>query len=244
VTGIEGYRKRLAVDVPEHWCRTIVLDDLQGIQRIDETVAAVLVESVPSLAGVQLPSPAWLAAVQQRCLEVGALFVFDEVQGGVGRLGRWFGHEALGVTPDIVTLAKSLGGGFPVGAMVTTPAIADWIGFGELGTTFGGGPMACAMVEAVHRIIVRDGLMERVGVLFEQVSSALGPLDGVQVRGRGALIGIQTALPAKELRRRLLEHDILVGVSGHAHTARLLLPYVVSDDELQRLFDVFPEVLP
>lgn len=129
VTGLGGYRSRVAVDVPDTWRGTLRFDDLDHVREgIPDDTAAVLVESVPSLGGVYLPSAPWLQAVMARAREVGALVIFDEVQGGVGRLGRWFGHEFLGVQPDLVTLAKSLGSGFPVGAMVATPALADWVG--------------------------------------------------------------------------------------------------------------------
>lgn len=243
VTGLPAYRKRVPLKVPEHWNRTIRLDDPAAIEAIDEQVAGVLIESVPSLAGIRVPDLGWLRAIERRCREVGALFLFDEVQGGVGRLGRWYAHEAFGVRPDMVTLAKSLGGGFPVAALVVTPEVASKVTYSELGTTFGGGPMACAMVEAVRRIVVRDGLMERVSALFAQVQGGLAGLAGVEVRGMGALIGVQTPLPAGELLKRLLEHDILVGTSGEPHTARLLLPYVLSDEQLERFLVAMPKVL-
>jgi acetylornithine/N-succinyldiaminopimelate aminotransferase len=243
VTGLPAYRKRVPLKVPEHWSRLIKLDDPAAFEAIDDSVAGVLIESIPSLAGIRVPDRAWLQAVEARCREVGALFLFDEVQGGIGRLGRWYAHEVFGLKPDMVTLAKSLGGGFPVSAMVVTPEVASKVTYSELGTTFGGGPMACAMVEAVRRIVVRDGLMDRVVALFERVQSGLAGLPGVEVRGMGALIGVQTPLPAAELLRRLLEHDILVGTSGEPHTVRLLLPYVVSDEEIDRFLVAMPKVL-
>lgn len=242
-TGIQGYRNRLSVKVPEHWSRRLPFNDMDAIASIvDEEVAAVIIESVPSIGGVHLPDPAWLRALVDRTHGVGALFIFDEVQGGIGRLGTWFGHERFGIAPDMVTLAKSLGGGFPVGAMVCTEAVAEHAGYSELGTTFGGGPMAAVMVRTVAEIIARDGLMERVGEIFERVHRGLADLPDVEVRGAGCLIGLQTPMPAKDLRTTLIGHDILIGVSGHAHTARLLPPYTVSDDELDRFVAVMHEV--
>lgn len=240
-TGIAGYRARLSVQVPAHWSKTIPFG-AEDLSIIDETVAAVMIESVPSLGGVFMPPEGWYNAIQARCAEVGALLIVDEVQGGVGRLGTWFGHETLGLKPDMVTLAKSLGCGFPVGALVTTEALGEWIGFGELGTTFGGGPMACAMVEAVSKIVHRDGLMERNLEIFERVSSGLAGLDGVIVRGQGALIGIETPMTAKDLRAKLLTKDMIIGVSGHSHTARLLPPYVLTDAEIDRFIAAMREV--
>jgi acetylornithine/succinyldiaminopimelate/putrescine aminotransferase len=241
LTGLEGYRRKVPLNVPDHWLRTIALgqDDLDAI---DGSVAAVMIESVVSLGGVYLPQPGWLARVEARCREVGALLILDEVQGGVGRLGTWFAHETLGCTPDLVTLAKSLGGGFPVGATVVTKALGDQLKGGDLGTTFGGGPMACAMVETVAKIVRRDGLMDRVLAIEARVRAGLADVAGVQVRGRGALLGVETSRPAAEVQARLLDHDILVGTSSHPRTLRLLPSYTVSDAEIDRFVGVFRQV--
>lgn len=243
VTGLAGYRSRVPVEIPEAWSCTLPFgaDDLSVV---DETVAAVLVESVPSLGGIYLPPPGWLERVQARCREVGALFVLDEVQGGVGRLGRWWGHAALGSsTPDIVTLAKSLGGGFPVAAMVTTREIGSKVTYSELGTTFGGGPMACAMVETVAKVVREEGLLDRVLAIEARIREGLAGLSGVQVRGRGALLGVQTPKPAKDVRDALLDRDILVGTSGQSHTLRLLPAYVTPDAAIDRFVEAIGEVL-
>lgn len=244
VTGLGGYRGRVPLDVPEDWGRTLPFGDEDAIPEVvDDTVAAVLLESVPSLAGVQLPPPGFYEAVAARCREVGALLILDEVQGGVGRLGTWFGHQSLGVAPDMVTLAKSLGGGFPVGAMVATAAIGEQVGHGELGTTFGGGPMACAMVETVRSVIDRDGLMARVLDLEARVREALAPLEGVEVTGKGALLGVRTPRKAAEVRDALLERDLLVGTSADPHGLRLLPAYVTPFEDVDRFAEALGEVL-
>jgi len=232
VTGLDGYQRRLSVAPPQPWHRTIRFGSESDLQLIDEQVAAVLCESVPSIAGVLMPPDGWYENLEARCREVGALLIFDEVQGGVGRTGRWFAHELFDVKPDLVTLAKALGGGFPVGAVAGTRDLAEWVSPGELGTTFGGGPMACAMVQTVAEVVHRDDLMARNREIFSRIHSALADIDAVHVRGAGSLIGIETALPAAELRARLLERDIIVGSSGSPNTIRLLPPYVLSDEEL------------
>ena len=231
-TGLPGYRQRLSVDVPAPWHRTIEFGSYDDLDLIDETVAAVLCESIPSIAGVLMPPPGWYPRLAARCKQVGALLIFDEVQGGVGRTGHWFAHDLLGVEPDLVTLAKGLGGGFPVGAVLGTEALARWVQPGEIGTTFGGGPMACAMVCAVAEVIERDQLMRRNVAIFARIKSSLELLPGVTVRGAGTLIGVETPLPASELRTALLERNVLVGSSGEPNTVRLLPPYVLTDDEL------------
>lgn len=243
VTGLGGYRKRLGAKAPESWARFIRLNDPAAVDAIDETVAGVLLESVPSLGGVHMPDPAWLQAIEARCRAVGALLLFDEVQGGIGRLGTWYAHERFQIRPDVVTLAKSLGGGFPVGAMVVTPAIGAWAKDGELGTTFGGGPMACAMVETVARVIRRDGLMARAEEIFARVAEGLADIEGVEVRGAGCLIGVQTPRPASQVRDALLVYDVLVGTSSHPYSLRLLPSYTLSWEALDRFIQAFHEVM-
>jgi len=243
VTGLPFYRGLVpeALEVPEHWHRTIRYGNFDDLQKIDHTCAAMLAESVPSLGGVQMPVDGWYEALQARCREVGALFIMDEVQGGVGRLGTWFAHQKFGVQPDMVTLAKSVAGGYPVGIMLSTEAVGAKVTYGELGTTYGGGPVACAMVAKVAEIIHRDNLMERVGQIYARLAEKLAR-PGVEVRGAGCLIGVQTPITAKELRAALLEKDIILGVSGDPYTARLLLPYTVSDAEIDRFAAAFHEV--
>ncbi len=242
VTGLESYRKKVPMEVPADWQRTFDLgaEDLSGI---DESIAAVLIESVPSLGGVHMPPDGWLAAVQARCRAVGALFVMDEVQGGVGRLGRWYAHELFGVQPDMVTLAKSLGGGFPVSAMVATAAVGDALRGGDLGTTFGGGPMACVMVETTAKIIRRDGLMDRVLHNEQRIRAGLARHEGVSVRGRGALLAVVTPRRASEVQAALLARNVMVGSSGDPMAMRLLPPYTLTDAEVDVFLAAMHEVL-
>jgi len=243
VTGLDSYQRRLSVATPQSWHRTIRFGSEPDLQLIDDQVAAVLCESIPSIAGVLMPPDGWYQALEARCREVGALLVFDEVQGGVGRTGQWFAHELFAVRPDLVTLAKALGGGFPVGAVLGTRELAEWVSPGELGTTFGGGPMACAMVQTVAKVVHRDDLMTRNREIFARTHAALADIESVSVRGAGCLIGVETALPAAELRSRLLERDVIVGSSGASNTIRLLPPYVLSDEELDIGLRAIREVL-
>ena len=243
VTGLPSYQQRLSIKPDKTRHKTIRYGVIEDLIHIDSDTACVMAESVPSLAGVHMPAEGYYAALQQRCRAVGAMLIFDEVQGGVGRLGRWYAHELFGVQPDLVTLAKSLGGGFPVGALVTTAAVGEWITYGELGTTFGGGPMACAMVRATAEVIRRDGLLQRVEAIFAKLAELLSTTPDLELRGAGCLIGIETALPARRLRELMLERDILVGLSGHARTIRLLPSYITTDQELLRFSTQLAEVL-
>jgi acetylornithine/N-succinyldiaminopimelate aminotransferase len=252
-TGLPGYRARITQPPTADEVQTIRFGEVDDLEQIDDGVAAVLCESVPSLAGVYMPPEGYYPALAARCREVGALLIFDEVQGGVGRLGRWFAHQRFGVEPELVTLAKSLAGGFPAGALLCAESVAEQVGFGELGTTFGGGPLACVMIETVARVIREEGLLERVPAIEGRlraglVDAGLAAADGqndatVELRGAGCLLGLQTPLPAKELRDRLLARDILVGSAVQPQTVRLLPPYILTDDEIERFVSTLAAIL-
>ena len=241
-TGLASYRKRLSLPPNEADNAFIRYGNLSDLASIDDSVAAVICESVPSLAGVLMPPEAYYPAIASRCQQGGAVLIFDEVQGGIGRLGQWFAHQRFGVTPDIVTLAKSIAGGYPVGAMLTTSAIGEWIEHGELGTTFGGGPVACRMAATVAEVIQDEALSDRATQIFEQITSGLSKIADLQVRGAGCLIGIESKKPAKELRDLLLRHDILVGLSAHPNTVRLLPAYVLDSAEIDRFLAAMAEI--
>lgn len=241
-TGLPAYQRRLSLPPDAELHRFIRFGDVGDLARIDDSVAAVICESVPSLGGVYMPPEGYYPALEARCREVGAFLIFDEVQGGVGRLGRWFAHEKFGVRPDMVTLAKSLGGGYPVGAMVATAPIGSAMTAGEVGTTFGGGPTACRMVATVHKVVYRDNLMGRTQAIFDRVSQGLAGVDGVVVRGAGCLIGVQTPRPAADVQKALLARGVMVGTSNQPHTVRLLPPYTLADDEVDTFVRIFREV--
>jgi acetylornithine/N-succinyldiaminopimelate aminotransferase len=177
----------------------------------------------------------YLAALRKRCDEVGALLIFDEVQIGVGRSGWPFAANMYGVTPDMITTAKALGNGFPCGALLMAPAVTASIKLEGLGTTFGGGPMACAVIEAVIDAIEHEGLLENVrrvsALLREQCN--VGPVVGHQ--GAGFLHGLRVSRPAKEIQAALLDRNILTGTSGDPHIVRLLPPYTLAAEHVDLL---------
>ncbi|MCA9664899.1 MAG: aspartate aminotransferase family protein [Myxococcales bacterium] len=242
-TALSGYSQRLSVPRVADAYGTLRFGALEDVERIDDSVACVLCESVPSLAGVLMPPDGYYPALEARCREAGALLVFDEVQGGIGRLGRWFAHELFGVKPDMVTLAKSIAGGYPAGALLVSGELGARVKHGELGTTFGGGPLACAMIETVARVIDEQGLLARVEAIFAGLREHVGSIDGVTLSGAGCLVGLRTPLPAAQLRARLLEHQVLVGTSAEPQTARLLPPYVLEDAHIARFAEALRHVL-
>jgi acetylornithine/N-succinyldiaminopimelate aminotransferase len=211
-------------------------------QRIGADTAALIVEPVQGMAGaLDLPA-AFLDAARRATRKAGALLIFDEVQCGMGRTGRPFAADYYGVTPDIITTAKGLAGGFPAGAVITTHEIASALKVGELGTTFGGGPMACAAIEAVLAAIRDEGLLERVRSLSARIRETclVGPVTAIQ--GAGFLLGLVCSRPAREIQAELLEHDILAGTSADSRVLRLLPPLTLEPEHVARLAAALAEI--
>lgn len=202
---------------------------------IDRDTAAVIVEPVQGVGGAFDVGKPMLEALRRRCDETGALLIFDEVQCGMGRTGAPFGANYHGVTPDMLTAAKALGNGFPVSALMLGRRVAGQIKYDDMGTTFGGGPMACAAVEAVLEVIESEALLANV----RQVSAYLrahcevGPVIGVQ--GAGLLLGLKTSRPAKEVQSELMRQGILAGTSADPNVLRLLPAYIVNEGHVDQL---------
>ena len=203
-------------------------DATAAASAVTAATACVIVEPVQGLAGAYPVATEVLGALRRRCTEVGALLIFDEVQCGVGRTGEPFAANRIGVTPDLLTTAKALGAGFPVSALLMSPAIADQLRLDDLGTTFGGGPLAAAVVETVIDVIESEGLLANVrdvaGYLGQHC--VRGPVTGHQ--GAGFLMGLRTTRPAKQIQAELLASDILVGTAADPHILRLLPPYTLT----------------
>jgi acetylornithine/succinyldiaminopimelate/putrescine aminotransferase len=176
-----------------------------------------------------------LQALRRRCDETGAILIFDEVQCGVGRSGAPFAANHFGVTPDIITAAKALGNGFPVSALLLSHAIAARLKYDDMGTTFGGGPMACAVAEAVIDTIETESLLANVRQVSDYIryNCVVGPIEGVQ--GAGFLLGLKTSRPAKEVQAALLEKNILTGTSADPHILRLLPAYILNEGHVDQL---------
>ncbi len=212
------------------------------LSTITEQTAAVIVEPVQGLAGAYDLGRDFLQALRQRCDKTGALLIFDEVQCGMGRCGEPFAANLYGVTPDMITTAKALGSGFPCAALLMSPAVAGHLKVGDLGTTFGGGPLACAIIEAVVDAIESENLLanvRRVSTLIRE-RCVIGPVTDVQ--GAGFLLGLRTSRPAKEVQQALLKRDILAGTSSDPHILRLLPPYILGEEHVELLRQALAEV--
>ncbi|MFI4890965.1 MAG: aspartate aminotransferase family protein [Steroidobacterales bacterium] len=213
-------------------------------QFIDRNTAAVIVEPVQGVGGAYEIGRPMLQALRQRCDDTGAILIFDEVQCGVGRTGAPFGANYYDVTPDMITTAKALGNGFPVSALMLSRRLAGQLRIDDMGTTFGGGPMACAIAEAVIDTIESESLLANV----RQVSTYLrahclvGPVTGIQ--GAGFLLGLKTSRPAKEVQAALLAKNILTGTSADPHVLRLLPAYIMNEGHVDQLVDALAQVNP
>jgi acetylornithine/N-succinyldiaminopimelate aminotransferase len=212
--------------------------------QVSERTAAVIVEPVQGLAGALDLGRDFLAALRRRCDAVGALLIFDEVQCGVGRTGHPFAANLYGVTPDLLTTAKALGNGFPCAALLFSAPLTATLKPESLGTTFGGGPMACAAAQAVLTAIESEGLLERaqqMGSLIRE-RCIVGPVRAHQ--GAGLLIGLRTTRPAREVQAELLEGGILAGTSADPHVLRLLPPYILEEEHVDMLAGALADLPP
>ena len=210
--------------------------------QVTERTAAVIVEPVQGLAGALDLGAPFLRALRQRCDAVGACLIFDEVQCGMGRTGEPFAAHLHGVTPDLLTTAKALGNGFPCAALLLSAPLAAALRPESLGTTFGGGPLACAAIEAVIEALESERLLEqvrRVGA-YIRAQCVVGPVTAHQ--GAGLLVGLRTRRPAKEVQAELLECGILAGTATDAHIVRLLPPYILQEEHVDMLRDALAEL--
>ena len=241
--GLSKYRKLGSPNVPGH---TIVpFGDLAAVEKaLTADIAAVLVEPIQSLAGVLVASPEYLQGLRRLCDERGAKLIYDEVQTGVGRTGRFFYAGKHGVVPDLVTLAKGIGSGFPMGAVLVSEEIAEQVQPEEYGTTFGGGPLACAAALATMRVIEEENLLENVARGSARLVAGLSRVPAVrQVRGEGFLLGVVLDRPGKAVREELRARGFLVGGSDLPDVLRLLPPLVLQDHEIDRFLAAIEDVL-
>jgi len=212
-----------------------VVADVAG--KVTDKTAAVIVELVQGLAGARALDTIFVRAIADACEKTGTLLIIDEVQSGMGRCGQPFATDLYHLRPDILTVAKSVAGGFPCGAVIVTDAIASATGPGDLGSTFGGGPLACKLIKTVIDVIERDQLMRNVRVLSGYLESRcpVGPVESLQ--GKGFLLGLKCRRPAVEVRNELLDRDILVGTSTDPAVIRLLPPLITEEHHMTKLID-------
>jgi len=247
VTGQEKYQKGFEPLLSKN-VDFITFNSIEELKnKVNGNTAAVILEPVQGEGGVLPADREYFRTVRDLCTDSGALMIVDEVQTGMGRTGKWFGFQHFGVVPDIISLAKALGGGVPIGAIVTTPDIAKTFTPGTHGTTFGGNPLACAAANAVIRTMKRDKLVERAADLGERWRSELrnvtsGHPEVADVRGLGLMIGVEMGDLAKEFQRFALSKRLLVNVAG-GKVLRLVPPLIISEASINDLNSALREFL-
>jgi len=251
VTGRRVYREPFEPLLPG--VTFLPFDDVDALDAIGDDVACVITEPIQGEGGIRVPSDTWMRRLRERCTEVGALLIFDEIQTGFGRTGSLFAFEQFGVVPDIITLAKAMGGGMPLGAFVSSAEI-----MGTLRrdpplshvTTFGGHPVSCAAADAALAALVEGRYAERAVEIGERVRERLGRAAGaarvVEVRGRGAMLGMELgdAEFTAEVVRRALEGGVLLGWTLHSNSlVRIAPPLNIPIEVLDGALDVIVRAL-
>jgi acetylornithine aminotransferase len=219
--------------------------DIEAMRRsITKKTAMVIIEPIMGEAGVIVPPIDYLQGIRELCDQHGALLVIDAVQTGMGRTGDWFGYEYSGITPDVITLAKGLGGGLPLGAMIAIGDSADLFKPGEHGSTFGGNPITTAAALAVIKTIEKQSLLKKVRKQGQRLIQELALIPGVsQVRGSGLLIGIELdEAHANEIARKLAEAGVLIN-AANSNTIRIAPALIVTDAQVKKFISIFRKVL-
>ena len=225
-------------------------DDLDAVRTIAQNSpnsVAVLVEPITGEGGIRVPDEHYLLELRALCDQHHWLMILDEIQTGMGRTGRWFAHQHAGIKPDVITLAKGLGNGVPIGACLARGAAADIFKPGNHGSTFGGNPLSASAALEVLRTLEQDGLIERAGQLGdrlrEQFQRRLGGMEGVvAIRGKGLMLGIELDRACSELMQRALEHRLLINVTAD-RVVRLLPPLILSDEQAGQIVSTVSELI-
>lgn len=224
------------------------LNDIEAVEAKLSTgeFAGVIIEGIQGVAGIRMVDDSFLRKLRELCTKYGVVLILDEIQSGYGRTGRFFAHQYAGVRPDIITCAKGIANGFPMGAIIISPAIKPVKGM--LGTTFGGSHLACAAAIAVLDVMETENMVSNAAAVGEYLLEELNDLaathpEVIEVRGRGLMIGIEIKGSAPELRKRLLfDKHIFTGGAGE-HTVRLLPPLSLPRSHAKRFIEAFKEVL-
>ncbi|WP_139491202.1 acetylornithine transaminase [Brevibacillus dissolubilis] len=228
---------------------SVPYNDLEALKAvITERTCGILMELVQGEGGVHAADPAWVKAVRELCDEQGILFMVDEVQTGIGRTGTWFAFQQYGITPDVVSVAKGLGSGFPIGAVLAVDKVAEAFSPGTHGTTFGGNPLATTAGVATLATIEQENLLARVNQLNEYLVAQLQKLQQTSgdkvthIRGRGLLIGVELTQPAADIITYAREKGVLLHSAG-PNVIRLLPSFVTTEQEIDTVINVLTEAL-
>jgi acetylornithine/N-succinyldiaminopimelate aminotransferase len=223
------------------------IDALKDIAANSKNIAAIMVEPVQGEGGVRIPSADYLSEVRELCDREGWLMILDEVQTGMGRTGKWFGFQHSTIKPDVMTLAKALGNGVPIGACLAQGEAATLFKPGMHGSTFGGNPLVCSVALTVIKTIEEDNLLQRAEELGEYIHKGLAELlqdnsTVLSIRNRGLMVGIELDRPCSELVQIALNNKLLINVTADS-VVRLLPPLILSDEEAQQIIETVAKII-
>jgi predicted acetylornithine/succinylornithine family transaminase len=228
--------------------RYVPFNDVRALEKaIRKRTCAVMVEPIQGESGVRMPSPDYLKGVRQVCDDRGLLLILDEVQTGMGRTGSLFAYEQFGIKPDIMTLAKALGNGYPLGALLATDRVASAFGPGTHASTFGGNPLGMAAGVAVLRALLEDGVMDNCREVGAYLREKLGELKKKhymiqEVRGMGLMVGMDLTVDGAAIVRRCLEKGLLINCAGE-HILRFVPPLTITREDVDRAVEILDEAL-
>ncbi|MBP5368736.1 MAG: aminotransferase class III-fold pyridoxal phosphate-dependent enzyme, partial [Bacteroidales bacterium] len=219
------------------------LNNIESVKQLmDSDVAAVIIEGIQGVGGVKIPTTEFLKQLRQLCDQNGSLLIIDEIQSGYGRTGKFYAHQHSDIKADIISMAKGIANGFPVGAIMINPKIPAK--FGMLGTTFGGNHLGCAAALATVDVMLKNNYVANAAAMGEYLFGNLKGHKAIKdLRGEGLMVGIETVADASEIRNRLLfDEHIFTGFSGGVNTIRLIPPLCITEKEIDRFVEAFDKV--
>ena len=246
-TGQPKYKEPYLKNLPQGF-KEVPYNDIEAIKEaITDETAAIIVEPIQGEGGINIPDPDYLPEIEKLCKENGIVFIVDEVQTGFGRCGKLFAHEIFGVKPDIMTVAKGIGGGVPMGAFLATDELASGFEPGDHGTTFGGGPLVCAAAKATLDSLIDEKLIENCVEMGEYLKEQLNGLKDKhdiikEVRGYGLLIGVELTKDGGEYVDKVREKGFLINCTA-GNVLRFAPPLIVTKEEIDQLVETLDETL-
>ena len=244
VAATDNSKIQAAVNPTDH-IDLLELNDTEGLKAALATqeYAAVLIEGIQGIGGIYEPEKEFLETLESVCKETGTILILDEIQSGYGRSGKFFAFQYTDIKPDLITVAKGMGNGFPMGGVLISPRFEAQ--FGQLGTTFGGNHLACAAGLAVLDVIEEEGLIANCAEIGEYIKSQLADVSDIkEIRGRGLLLGFEFAEPVKEIRSKLIsEYKIFTGAATSPNVLRLLPPMGIGKQEADSFVKALKEIL-
>ncbi len=245
-TGQEKYQKGFE-PIPSGFVQ-VPFNDLEEVEKeMEQDAAAVILEPVQGEGGIRVVDQLYLSALRNLCDERGVLLIFDEIQCGIGRTGKWFAKDHFGIQPDIMTLAKALGGGAPIGAFLCHQKVSDAIEFGDHGTTFGGNPLMASAAVATLQVIEEEKLCQRATEKGEWIMDQFTGLQQKypmikEIRGKGLMLGIQFDRPVAPIVKSLMEEGVIANATAES-VLRLVPPLNISQEDLEEVMDLIDQVL-